>query len=627
MADRPPEWRRVVAALGLVLLLLDGRTTAAICTGDLDGSGGVSISEVVRAVGMALGRVPLEGGTIVDRNGNGAVEVAELIAAVGNALRGCPPSPTATPIPTAAVPTPTATFDGPFSGLIRIDEERVPNAIGGSTPHVADILVGDRIYLANSGCGVTAYDLNGEGLTFLYSSDSQSLEPVRCTSLALHAPSRRLYCGAVDRSVVSVLEADTGRLRSASNMFAELEPGYRDLHVVGDDLYLAAFDAGLLKAPIAANGSLGDMQPVLAGNVVGVDGDAQRLVVLDRDRGLRIVENGLETASIALDAPALRVVVRDHLAIVALGSRGAVVIDLDTRSVVVAARPPCVATEADYDQGALAIACTVGLYLYQTTPTVRTAGWDPAEYSSLGARFAGDFLIANDWWQITAYRVDTEGRALGLDAPRGFLLERGQGIRFAVRNPDDQPQHVDGRELAPHGELFIDVPPAEESEIIRLATDEQRAGGAVRVAIARDTGRVAFDRELPMPYPSRYVSFIQPDCALQFPALEDLAWLNAQGEYPGGLPPLVLLVPFNDALSWPAEGFLDLWGPRIEAVRVVDALAGAPNSNDAFEDRFGAHRFIPGADTTIEMSVDASGRVAGFDRVYRGAYPLPALPW
>ena len=68
-------------------------------------------------------------------------------------------------------------------------------------------------------------------------------------------------------------------------------------------------------------------------------------------------------------------------------------------------------------------------------------------------------------------------------------------------------------------------------------------------------------------------------------------------------------------------------GPRIEAVRVVDALTGAPNSNDAFEERFGAHRFIPGADTTIEMSVDASGRVAGFDRVYRGAYPLPAVPW
>ena len=64
-----------------------------------------------------------------------------------------------------------------------------------------------------------------------------------------------------------------------------------------------------------------------------------------------------------------------------------------------------------------------------------------------------------------------------------------------------------------------------------------------------------------------------------------------------------------------------------EAMRVVDALTGAPNSNDAFEERFGAHRFIPGADTTIEMSVDASGRVAGFDRVYRGAYPLPAVPW
>lgn len=618
-AHLSPPVRLAVQLLSIHLLC--GVASAQICTGDLDGNGRVSISEVVRGVGMALGSIPFEVGTSFDRDGSGTIEIAELIAAVGFALRGCPMATPTTSLPTA-VPSPTATR-GP-SGLIQIDDERVPHGTG-TSPHVSDVLIADRVYVANTG-SFMAYEINDTGLVFSHTSQDTPA-PVRCTLIALHSPSRSLYCAAADRATIAIFDADTARLRSPGNLFDELASGYRDVHVVDDTLYLAAFSAGLLRAPIAADGSLGSLETYLDGDVVGVGGDSDRLVVLDRTQGLRLIEGGQPTAVVPLDAPMLGLVVHDGLAVVALGSLGAVVIDLDSRAIVARAEPPCVAVEADYRDGALAIACSTGLYLYQTDPTIRTAGWDPAQYSSLGARFAGDLLVANDWWRLVTYRVDTNGRAVGLDAPRGFVLGRGQGMRFAVRNPDDQPQHLNGRVIEPLGQLMIEVPPGEASVTIALATDEQGARTPVGVRIARGTERVEFAQPFPLPLRSRYVSFIQPDCALQYPALEDLFWLAAHDRPPSELAPLIVLVPFNDELDWPVAGFLSLWGAPPEAIRLVDALAGAVRSEDSFEATFGAHRFIPGADTTVEFSVDGDGRVSGFDRVYRGAHPLAAEFW
>lgn len=59
------------------------------CAGDCDGSGMVSISELIRMVNVALGSLPASECQAGDGNGDGMVSISELIAAVNRALGGC----------------------------------------------------------------------------------------------------------------------------------------------------------------------------------------------------------------------------------------------------------------------------------------------------------------------------------------------------------------------------------------------------------------------------------------------------------------------------------------------------------------------------------------------------------
>jgi cysteine-rich repeat protein len=66
-------------------------TPAAVpCTGDCDGSGDVTINELITGVSIALGTLPFDRCRAFDASGNGGVEINELIIAVNNALTGCP---------------------------------------------------------------------------------------------------------------------------------------------------------------------------------------------------------------------------------------------------------------------------------------------------------------------------------------------------------------------------------------------------------------------------------------------------------------------------------------------------------------------------------------------------------
>ena len=59
------------------------------CTGDCNGNGAVSISELIVGVNIALSTRPIGACTAFDRDANGIVSIAELVAAVNNALNGC----------------------------------------------------------------------------------------------------------------------------------------------------------------------------------------------------------------------------------------------------------------------------------------------------------------------------------------------------------------------------------------------------------------------------------------------------------------------------------------------------------------------------------------------------------
>ncbi len=59
------------------------------CAGDCDGSGDVSIAELIRAVNIALGNAELGTCVSADVDGNGEIGINELIRSVRSALEGC----------------------------------------------------------------------------------------------------------------------------------------------------------------------------------------------------------------------------------------------------------------------------------------------------------------------------------------------------------------------------------------------------------------------------------------------------------------------------------------------------------------------------------------------------------
>jgi hypothetical protein len=69
------------------------------CRGDCDGDGVVTVSELIRGVAIALGRLPLSACADLDVDGGGTIDIDELILAVADAQSGCliPFTPTPTP--------------------------------------------------------------------------------------------------------------------------------------------------------------------------------------------------------------------------------------------------------------------------------------------------------------------------------------------------------------------------------------------------------------------------------------------------------------------------------------------------------------------------------------------------
>jgi hypothetical protein len=83
-ADRPADRSKIAFRDGTLTI------NEALCVGDCDSSGSVSINKLVVGVNIALGMTPLDACPSFDDNSSGSVEVDELISGVNNALNGCP---------------------------------------------------------------------------------------------------------------------------------------------------------------------------------------------------------------------------------------------------------------------------------------------------------------------------------------------------------------------------------------------------------------------------------------------------------------------------------------------------------------------------------------------------------
>jgi len=70
------------------MILEEERVTP--CVGDCDGSGSVTVDEIVTGVGIALGNAAVDVCSAFDDDGSSSVTVDEIVTAVANALSGCP---------------------------------------------------------------------------------------------------------------------------------------------------------------------------------------------------------------------------------------------------------------------------------------------------------------------------------------------------------------------------------------------------------------------------------------------------------------------------------------------------------------------------------------------------------
>lgn len=75
---------------GCLLVTAIAAAPARACTGDCDGSGSVTVDEVVFGVNLALGTEDVASCSVFDANIDDSVTVDELISSVSSALQGCP---------------------------------------------------------------------------------------------------------------------------------------------------------------------------------------------------------------------------------------------------------------------------------------------------------------------------------------------------------------------------------------------------------------------------------------------------------------------------------------------------------------------------------------------------------
>lgn len=510
----------------------------------------------------------------------------------------------------------------------------------------------------------------------------------RCVAVALDASGRWLYCSAADAGIArfDLRDPNEPAVVDRGALLPEEGLGYPDLHVADGELLVAAFGRGLLRATPDADGRLGPLQPTgVTGDVVSVDGGgSDALAALDRRRGLVHLARSAgalqERGALALDGPPLGLRIHGTLAAVAMGSSGVILADLssDPPRVVRRVTPPCVATRADFTDTALAVACSTGVWLYDLRAAEpRVADFDAAQYGALDVTFtdAGRRLIAADWRTLLVYTVDPAGHAHLPDVSSGAYLRPGDGATVAARNPGDVPltltfsRLVEGpmgvqlielqRAAAAPGELvrfsvtgaqlatWLD--PAQRSAQFQVIAEESRAWrrfhqGSVRFltvdrspsgehppaegeAFPRWTARAGAQGPAALPPAGASdIALLLPDCALQWGAIEDLAWQQRHGRLLPARQLLMLSISFGDDLDETERGqtLRRLDAAELGAYPLSDylgAVAGG-RSSGAFADAQLSSRLTGGGDYTEVFQLDAQGVVQHTERIYRGAWPL-----
>ncbi len=510
---------------------------------------------------------------------------------------------------------------------------------------------------------------------------------VRCTTLAVHEPTRSLYCGSDDGRGVRRFDLATPDQPSLDPAMGPPESAFvRDLAIVGGHLYLARYDQGLSRIPIDAEGRLGPVESLaIAGNVRRLAGDEQaRIWALTVDRGLLVLADTpagvVELATLPIDGPALDLAVHGREAIVGLGSAGAQVIaltDATTLESIATLNPPGVVSAVDLRDDVAAVVTLTGAWLYdRRSDPPRLAGfrnagaWHYGERtgSMLYARFVADDLLVSDWTWVERFAIDPAGEATGIDIPRAiYVASEAETVEIPVRNVGGLEQSItvyslggesiDRFVLAPFAEAVRSYP-ADRFEIavpeistfvvhqgdgvvarlspvvlrrppeadLPTAVHGKPAPGQTFPAVALGQGPLATMTPLWLPLPGQRqrVVFYGSDCVAMWPEVEDLAWRVTTGELGSAT---AVLAAEQNVLT---DGVIDRWalGGVPWGVFGPDylgaALLGINPWTELYDQGFGLPELPGAAYHPTDYEVDAQGRVIAVEREYRGSYPLIA---
>ena len=88
--QRSPPGLPAAVVVALVLAMHRPPRVSAVCIGDCNADGMVSVDELLQGVNITLGSAPATGCAAADVNHDGQVTINELLAAVNAALSGCP---------------------------------------------------------------------------------------------------------------------------------------------------------------------------------------------------------------------------------------------------------------------------------------------------------------------------------------------------------------------------------------------------------------------------------------------------------------------------------------------------------------------------------------------------------
>lgn len=297
---------RTLALSFTVAALIATQPALAACPGDCDGSGQVTVDEILRGVNIALGSSPVTDCLPFDFDGDGRVTVDEIVQAVGAALNGCPPDPSTTPTEAGNTPLPTATQPpGPATGTPVATPTTTPTPASTSTPSSA---ITATVTPTPTSTPTATDGTPGDERIILQARGNfppMSNEGSAGLSMAATSDGRFLYVAENDTTIVVRDQETMAFLHVLSVVVDEealpptllgLSPDERHLYAIVDEFYINAYvidqETGIPSFIETETG--GDVFQLCRAIAMALSPDGKHLYVIDEDNfGVAIFERDL----------------------------------------------------------------------------------------------------------------------------------------------------------------------------------------------------------------------------------------------------------------------------------------------------------------------------------------------